>query len=89
MSNEFDSLDASEKAALVGALKRCRVLAEQIENELRNTSPERFIDELSLADFCVSLECAANVLRQKCRQSVETPASVVNGWQTRKRQRHR
>jgi hypothetical protein len=85
MSNEFDSLDANEKVALVGALKRCRVLAEQIENELRNITPERFIDELSLADFCVSLECAANVLRQKCRQSVETPASVVNRSQTRHR----
>jgi hypothetical protein len=89
MSNEFDSLDASEKAALVGALKRCRAVAEQIENELRNTRPERFIDKLSLADVCASLECAANILRQKCRQSVETPASVVNRSQTRQRQRHR
>jgi hypothetical protein len=81
--------DALERAGATGALKRCRVLAEQIENELRNIRPERFIDGLSLADFCVSLECAANILRQKCRQSVETPASVVNGSQTRKRQRHR
>jgi hypothetical protein len=84
MSNEFDSLDANEKATLVGALKRCRGLAEQIENKLRNIRPERFIDALSLADFCVFLECAANIRRQKCRQSVETPASVVKNHQRRR-----
>jgi hypothetical protein len=38
MSDEFDSLDAREKAALETALKRCRVLADQIESILRNGS---------------------------------------------------
>jgi hypothetical protein len=90
MSDKFDSLDAIEKAAVEGALKRCRILARQIESKLRNKKPEHFIDELSLADFCASLERAANVLRQKSRQSVEnTPALIVRSPQAGGRQRHR
>jgi glutathione S-transferase len=71
MSDVFDSLDASEKAAVEGALNRCRRLAAQIESELRNKRPEHFVDKLSLADFYASLEQAADVLGQKSRQSVE------------------
>jgi hypothetical protein len=37
LSEEFDSLDASEKAAVEAALNRCCVLAGQIESKLRNT----------------------------------------------------
>jgi hypothetical protein len=33
------------------ALKRCRVLAGQIESKLRHKRPERFVDEFSLADL--------------------------------------
>jgi hypothetical protein len=77
MSDEFDSLDATEKAALEGALDRCRALAAQIERALCNKKPEHFVDKLSLADFCASLESAANGLGRKSRQSVEnTPAPV-------------
>jgi hypothetical protein len=36
MSDEFHSLDAREKGAVEAALKRCRVLAGQIESKLRN-----------------------------------------------------
>jgi hypothetical protein len=52
MSYEFDSLDATERAALKGALIRCR---------------EHFFDELTLADFCASLERAADILGKKGR----------------------
>ena len=71
MSDEFDSLDATEKAAVEAALNRCRGLAAQIASELRNKRPEHFVDKLSLADFYASLEHAADVLGQKGRRSVE------------------
>ena len=82
MSDEFDSLDATEKAAVEAALNRCRGLAAQIASELRNKRPEHFVDKLSLADFYASLEHAADVLGQKGQRSVEnTPAPVVKGSQ--------
>ena len=57
MSDEFDSLDAFEKAAVEATLKRCRTLAAQIESELRKR-PKHFVDKLSL--FLASLEHAAD-----------------------------
>jgi hypothetical protein len=90
MSDDFDSLDATEKAAVEAALKRCRALTAQIVNELRNKRHERFVDKLSLADFCASLERAADVLRQKSRRPVNnTPAPALMGLRTRGRKRHR
>jgi glutathione S-transferase len=90
MSDDFDSLDASEKAAVEAALNRCRVLAGQIESKLRNKTPKHFADEFSLADFYASLERAADVLGQKSRQPVyNTPAPAVKGSQARGRQRPR
>jgi hypothetical protein len=71
MSDDFDSLDAIEKAGIEGALNRCRGLAAQIASELRNKGPEHFVDKLSLADLCVSLEQAANLLGRKRRRSVQ------------------
>jgi hypothetical protein len=53
MSDEFDSLDAFEKTAVEATLKRCRILAAQIESELRKR-PKHFVDKLSL--FYTSLE---------------------------------
>ena len=86
MSDEFDGLDATEKAGIEAALNRCRDLAAQISSELRNTRPEYFVDKLSLADFYASLEHAADVLGQKGRRSVEiTPAPVEKGSQARHR----
>ena len=83
MSDDFDSLDAIEKAGIEGALNRCRGLAAQIASELRNKRPEHFVDKLSLADLCVSLEHAADVLGRKGRRPVEnTPAPVVKGGAT-------
>jgi hypothetical protein len=79
MSDEFRSLDARERAALEGALKRCRILADQIEIKLRNESRE-FVDKGSLADLYASLQRAADVLGQESRQPVEdTPAPTVKG----------
>jgi len=86
MSHEFDGLDATEKAGIEGALNRCRAVAAQIASELRNKRPEHFVDKLSLADLCVSLEQAANLLGRKRRRSVEnTPAPVGKGSQARHR----
>ena len=62
MSDEFDGLDATEKAGIEAALIRCRVLAAKIANKLRNKKPEQFVDKLSLADIHTSLERAADVL---------------------------
>ena len=51
MSDEFDGLDATEKAGVGAALNRCRALAAKIANELRNKRPEHFVDNLSLAEL--------------------------------------
>ena len=90
MSDEFHSLDAREKAALEAALKRCRVVAGQIESKLRNKRPEHFVDKLALADFYASLERAADVLGQESQKPVEdTPAPTVKGLRAGGRQHHR
>ena len=62
MSDEFEGLDATEKAGIGATLNRCRALAAKIANELRNKRPEHFVDKLSLADIHASLERAADVL---------------------------
>ena len=77
MSDEFDGLDATEKAATRATLIRCRVLAAKIANELRNKRPEHFVDKLSLADIHTSLERAVDV------------PSTLKGLQPRGRQRRR
>jgi glutathione S-transferase len=91
VSDEFDGLDPTEKAAIKAALNRCRALVRQIESKLRNKRPEHFVDKLSLADFCASVESAADVLKQKRRRSVRTrpAAGVKKGPKARSRQRHR
>jgi hypothetical protein len=76
MSDEFDGVDATERAGIGTALNRCRALATKIANELRNKKPEHFV-ELSLADIHASLERAADVL------------STVKGSKARGRQRRR
>jgi len=76
MSDEFDNLDAVEKAAVEAALNRCRGLATQIESRLRNKRPVHFVDKLSLADFYVSLERAAAVLGEHKRQTQETTEAL-------------
>jgi hypothetical protein len=77
MSDEFDSLDAIEKAAVEAALYRCRALAAKIANELRNKRPEHFVDRLSLADIHAPLERAAGALAQLSHQSVENAPNAV------------
>jgi hypothetical protein len=77
MFDDFDRLDATEKAGVGAALNRCRALATKIGNELRNKTPEHFADKLSMADIHASLERAADVL------------STVKGSQARGRQRRR
>ena len=77
MSNEFDGLDATEKARIGATLRRCRVLAAKIANELRNKGPEHFVNKLSLADMHASLERAADAL------------SAVKGSRARGRQHRR
>ena len=77
MSDEFDGLDATEKAGIGATLNRCRTLAAKIANELRNKRPEPFVDKLSLADVHASLEHVADVL------------SAVKDSRAQGRQRHR
>jgi len=84
MSDGFDGLDATEKAAVEAALNRCRALAAQIASELRNKRSEHFVDKLSLADFYASLEHAADVLGQKGRRSVESTPARAKGSRPRK-----
>jgi hypothetical protein len=80
MSDEFDSLAEIEKAAMKRPLNRCRVLAGQIESELRNKRAAHFVDKLSLADFYASLEHGAEVIEQRGQPWVEnTPAPMVHG----------
>jgi len=78
MSDEFDGLDATEKAGIGTALNRCRALATKIANELRNKRPEHFIDKLSLADVHASLS-----QRQKrghsLRRSEDWPSAGLGG----------
>ena len=76
MSDEFDDLDAIEKADIRSALIRSRVLAAKIANGLRNKKPEHFVDKLSLADFHDSLEHAADVLEQKADRRDNTPQTA-------------
>src|SRR6516164_2782187 len=79
MSDEFDGLAATEKAAVEAALNRCRGLAAKISSELHNKTPEHFVDKLSLADFQISLEHAASLLEENTevhRQSAERPANL-------------
>ena len=86
MSDEFESLDASERAAVEAALNRCRALAGQIESELRKKRPKQLLDKALLADLCASLEHAVDVLRQKGRKPAEnTPAPVGKSSQARHR----
>ena len=51
MFDDFDRLDATEKAGVGAALNRCRALATKIGNELRNKTPEHFADKLSRQTF--------------------------------------
>jgi hypothetical protein len=85
MTDEFDGVDATEKAGIEAALNRCRALAAQIMSELRNKRPEHFVDKLSLADFYASLEHAADVLTPNSRQLENTSAPVLEGSQARHR----
>jgi hypothetical protein len=69
MSEEFDRLPATEKAAVEAALNRCRALADQIQVMLRNE--EEPGERAMLADLYVSLKRAAKLLEQKRRQPGE------------------
>src|SRR5262249_5530544 len=64
MSDEFDQPrgDDPEGRGWESVLNRCRVLAAKIANDLRNKSPEHFVDKLSLTDIHSSLERTADVL---------------------------
>ena len=63
--SEFDMLDVPEKAAMEGALNRCRALVDKLASELCEKKSGDFASILSLADVQASLEHAAEVLEQK------------------------
>jgi hypothetical protein len=75
MSDEFDGLDATEKAGIGAALNRCRTLAPKIANELRNKRPEHFVDKLSLVDVHACLERVAptSTAAMKSRRLMTSP----------------
>jgi hypothetical protein len=84
MSDDFASLDAIEMAGVEAAVNRCRVLARQIERKLRNKRPEHFLDKVSLADLCASLEHAVDVLEKPSGPSFDSPpAPAVKSSQGR------
>jgi hypothetical protein len=72
MSDEFDGLDATEKAGVGAELNRCRALAAKIANELRNKKPEHFVEKSSLAEIHPSLERAADVLGRVKRAQAQS-----------------
>ena len=79
MSDGFDSLDATEKAAIRATLIRCRVLAAKIANELRNKRPEHFVDKLSLSS--PPLSTLLGSLNRKDHRFDNTPTPNSNTQQ--------
>ena len=77
MSDEFDGLDATEKAGIEAGLSRCRTLVAKIDSELGNKRPEHF-DKFSLADLYASLVRAAGVVEQDRRGQARRPSSTDN-----------
>ena len=72
------SLSATEQRGTEGLLDRCRVLADQIDRDLRDQKPGHFVNIPSLTDFQISLEHAASLLEENTEvhpQSTE-PASL-------------
>ena len=73
------SLSTIEQQGTEGALDRCRVLADQINRDLRDRKPGHFVNSPLLADFQISLEHAASLLEENIdiyRQSTERPAGL-------------
>jgi hypothetical protein len=73
------SLSAIDQQGTEGALDRCRVLADQINRDLRDQKPGHFVNSPLLADFQLSLEHAASLLEENTdihRQSAERPAGL-------------
>ena len=60
------ALSTIEEDGIGPALDRCRVLADRIDAELREKKAEH-LDIATLADFQVSLERAASVLKEQLR----------------------
>jgi hypothetical protein len=72
------SLSAIEQRGTEGLLDRRRVLADQIDRDLRDQKPGHFVNIPSVADFQISLEHAASLLEENTEvhpQSTE-PASL-------------
>src|SRR5262245_25588903 len=86
MSDKFESLDATDKAASESMLYRCRALVGRIG---KNSVRRHFVDEKSLADFHAALEHAADVLEQKDSRSRANLRPAGKDSQARGRQRHR
>ena len=65
--SEFDTLDGTEKAAIQGALNRCRALVDKVARKLGEKKSKDFANASLLADFQASLEHAAEVLERESR----------------------
>jgi hypothetical protein len=66
-----------EENGVAAALEKCRTLAERIDAELREKKLER-LDTAALAEFQVSLERAASVLRQGSIHPPNPPPPLVS-----------
>jgi hypothetical protein len=72
-------MSSIEQRGTEGVLDRCRVLADQINRDLRDQKSGHFVNIPSLADFQISLEHAASLLEENTevhRQSTERSASL-------------
>src|SRR5262249_19233324 len=68
-----------EQQGTEGALDRCRVLADQINSDLRDQKLGHFVNSPLLGDFQISLEHAASLLEENTdihRQPTERPAGL-------------
>ena len=71
MSDEFDDLDAAEKAGFEAALNRCRRLAAQIASELVIRGPSISLISWRWQTFAPSLSTLPMFSDRKARRSVE------------------
>src|SRR5262245_57708894 len=83
VSREFQSPDATEKAAVEATVNKCRALAAQIKSELRNK--ERLVDEASLTEVfaaCPQKEkaTAGSQVPPVKRQIIDLPPSLSRAW---------
>jgi len=80
------ALSEIEKRGAAAALDKCRMLAEQIDGDLRNKKRRHLFNNIaSLAEFQVSIERAAFLLGsiKACREATRQPWRAAHGYAAR------